>query len=328
MTAPSAPTSTGSVFDALRIRLGLEVRQPRPGDPFPWGTEKVRPRRDALEAGLAATRLKMQAEVRDFRRRMRALALDRERYAINLAELDAFVADRPSRHAGRHGTDMPQTMASKRRRPNSTRDTTRRDFSKPAGETSDEAETASAEKTIESPLSLVNVDPGKQIESTAEETRTTVERRSDRELVVTHPVQGPIHLVYEAWAKPELFWCWCPPKSFGGTVITFDADVRTGGTYHMIMAHPSSEEPLKFCGRYIEVTPDARLIWITEDGGEDGTLTTVTFEDRDGATLVVVREKHPTKEALDGALALGSASEWSEQLEQLDHLIVSRNGKI
>lgn len=328
MTAPSAPTSTGSVFDALRIRLGLEVRQPRPGDPFPWGTEKVRPRRDALEAGLAATRLKMQAEVRDFRRRMRALTLDRERYSINLAELDAFVAERPSRHAGRHGTDMPQTMESKRRRPSSVRDTTRRDFTNPAGGTLDEAETASAEKSIESPLSLNDVDPGKQIEFTPGKTRTKVERRSDRELVVTHPVQGPIHLVYEAWAKPELFRHWCAPKSLGITVITFDADVRTGGMYHMIMGHPSSEEPLEFCGRYIEVTPDARLIWITEDGGEDVTLTTVTFEDRDGATLVVVRQKHPTKEALDGDLAFGGASRWSEQFGQLDRLIVSLNGMI
>lgn len=117
MTAPPAPTSTGSVFDLLRVRLGLEVRRRRPADPFPWGTEKVRPRREALEAGLAATQAKMQAEVRGFRRRMRALALDRERYAINLAELDAFVAERRVRSAASPTTGVPVTVASRRRRP-------------------------------------------------------------------------------------------------------------------------------------------------------------------------------------------------------------------
>ena len=35
--------------------------------------------------------------------------------------------------------------------------------------------------------------------------RTTVERKSERELVVTRTVNGPARIVFEAWTRPELF---------------------------------------------------------------------------------------------------------------------------
>lgn len=160
MTAPSAPNSTASVFDALRIRLGLEVRHQRPGDPFPWGTEKVRPRRDALEAGLAATRRKIKAEVRGFRRRMRALTLECERYHINLAEVDAFVQEKLVRQEGPQDVDVPHTVASKRRRPASGRDTASREVSAAAKWIEDEANTTEAGNAIEGRLPVAVVDPG------------------------------------------------------------------------------------------------------------------------------------------------------------------------
>jgi uncharacterized protein YndB with AHSA1/START domain len=163
-------------------------------------------------------------------------------------------------------------------------------------------------------------------DTASEKAHTTVERTSHKELVVTRIVDGPVHLVFEAWTRPDLFQRWWAPKSFGVTLISFEAETRTGGTYRLVMGHPSSEKPMTFFGRYIEVTPPTRLVWTNEEGGDDGAVTTVTFEEVNGATRVIVRELYPSKDALDEALASGSTSGWGEQFEQLDHLLVSLDG--
>ena len=152
---------------------------------------------------------------------------------------------------------------------------------------------------------------------------TTVERRSDLELVVTRTFKAPARLVFEAWTNPELFQRWWAPKSFGVNLISYEADVRTGGTYHLVMGHSSSERPMSFFGRYIEVTAPSRIVWTNDEGDEDGPVTTVTFEEKDGATLVVLSDRYPSKKALDDAIASGSTSGWGEQFEQLDELVVT-----
>lgn len=152
---------------------------------------------------------------------------------------------------------------------------------------------------------------------------TTTERTSDRELVVTRTIGGPARLVFEAWARPELFQRWWAPQSFCVTLISYEADVRTGGFYRLEMGHPSSERPVAFFGRYIEVTPPSRIVWTNDEGDDEGAVTTVTFEEHDGATRVVVHELYPSKEALDEAMASGSTTGWGEQFEQLDALVAT-----
>jgi len=153
--------------------------------------------------------------------------------------------------------------------------------------------------------------------------RTTMERESDRELVVTRIFNGPAHIVFQAWANPDLFKRWWAPKSFGLTILSCEMDIRTGGTYRLEMGHPSSEKPMAFFGRYIEVIPHTRIAWTNDDGGEDGAVTTVTFEERNGETSVVLRELYPSKKALDDAMALGSTSGFVEQFDQLDALLAA-----
>src|SRR3954447_21256703 len=152
---------------------------------------------------------------------------------------------------------------------------------------------------------------------------STVEHKSERELVVTRTFNGPAHIVFEAWTRPELLKRWWAPKSFGVSFISCDADVRTGGTYRFVFGPPSSEQPMEFFGRYIEVAPHWRLVWTNDEGGEGGAVTTVTFEERGTETLVVMHDLHPSKEALDGAIASGSTGGFSETFEQLDHLLVT-----
>ena len=150
---------------------------------------------------------------------------------------------------------------------------------------------------------------------------TTAERKSDRELVVTRTFNGPARIVFEAWTKPELFKRWWVPKSFGMTMLSCEMDVRTGGTYRLVFGHPTSGQPMAFFGRYIEVIPNSRIVWTNDEGDDEGAVTTVTFEERGGETLVVMRDLYPSKEALDRAIASGSTGGFGEQFEQLDELL-------
>jgi uncharacterized protein YndB with AHSA1/START domain len=149
----------------------------------------------------------------------------------------------------------------------------------------------------------------------------TMERTSDREMVVTRIFNGPARLVFEAWTKPELLQRWWAPKSFGVSFVSCELDARTGGTYRFVFSHPSFEQPMAFFGRYLEVTPPSRLVWTNEEGAEGGAVTTVTFEERGAATLVVMHDRYPSKDALDAAIASGSTSGCGETFEQLDELL-------
>jgi uncharacterized protein YndB with AHSA1/START domain len=151
--------------------------------------------------------------------------------------------------------------------------------------------------------------------------RATVERKSERELVVTRTVNGPARLVFEAWTKPELFKRWWVPKSFGLSLVSYEADIRVGGKYRLVFSHDGSTT-MAFFGTYLEVTPHSRLVWTNEEG--DGqVVTTVTFEEKNGKTLLVVHDLYPSKEALDEAVASGSTSGMPETLDQLDELVLT-----
>ena len=152
------------------------------------------------------------------------------------------------------------------------------------------------------------------------ESETTVERTSDSELVVTRTFNAPARLVFEAWTKLDLFKQWWVPKSIGISLVSCEADIRTGGTYRFVFAHPAAPEPIAFFGKYIEVTPHSRIIWSNEESPK-GSVTTATFRDMGGKTEVVVRNLYPSKEALDAAIESGSTGAFHEQFAQLDVLI-------
>ena len=171
------------------------------------------------------------------------------------------------------------------------------------------------------------MDARRESEPTPMKNPTTSERKSDRELVVTRTINGPARIVFEAWTKPELFKQWWVPKSFGLTLLSFDADVRAGGRYRLVFSHEGSE-PMAFHGRYLEVTPHSRLVWTNEEEDDGRAVTTVTFEEKGGKTLLVLHELYPSKEALDGAIASGSTDGMGETLEQLDELVVTLGASV
>jgi uncharacterized protein YndB with AHSA1/START domain len=163
------------------------------------------------------------------------------------------------------------------------------------------------------------MDARKESEPTSVKNRTTVERKSDRELVVTRTFNGPARVVFDAWTKPELFKQWWAPKSMGMFLRSCEMDVRVEGRYHLVFGHDASNAD-EFFGRYIEVTPHSRLVWTNDEGGDGGPVTTVTFKEQGGKTVVVLHELYPSKDALDAA-GTGAADAMSETFEQLDELL-------
>ena len=152
--------------------------------------------------------------------------------------------------------------------------------------------------------------------------RTTVERKSDREVVVTRTINGPARIVFEAFTKAELLERWWVPKSMGMTLLSCEVDARVGGKYRLVFDH-GGPEPAAFFGTYVEVKPYSRLAWTNEEGGEGGPVTTVTFEEKGGKTLVVVHDLYASKEALDATIASGATGGLPETLDQLEELLVA-----
>jgi uncharacterized protein YndB with AHSA1/START domain len=158
-----------------------------------------------------------------------------------------------------------------------------------------------------------------------ESQRTTVQKKSEREVVVTRTFDAPARLVFEAWSKPELFRKWWVPRSMGMTLGSCEMDVRTGGKYRLVFGDDPAN-PMAFFGTYLEVVPDKRIVWTNEESGDAGSVTTVTFEERDGKTLLVMSELYPTKEALDAA-GTGAQEATIETFGQLDELLAERSAR-
>ncbi len=151
--------------------------------------------------------------------------------------------------------------------------------------------------------------------------RTTVERKSDREVVVTRTFDAPARLVFEEWTKPELFEQWWVPRSMGMTLRSCELDVRTGGKYRLVFGDDPAN-PMAFFGKYLDVVPNQRIVWTNEESGDAGSVTTVTLQERDGETYLVMSELYPTKEALDAA-GTGAADAMHETFAQLDELLAT-----
>ena len=161
------------------------------------------------------------------------------------------------------------------------------------------------------------MDTRREVEPKPMKNRTTVERKSHYELVVTRAFDAPARIVFEAWTKPDLFKRWWASKSRGMSLLSCEMDVRVGGGYRLVFG-----QGMEFFGRYLEVVPHSRLVWTNDEGGGGGPITTVTFEENDGKTLLVMRELYPSKEALDAA-GTGAADGMGELFGQLDELLVT-----
>lgn len=169
------------------------------------------------------------------------------------------------------------------------------------------------------------MDP-KQTDAGAPRAGATVERTSERELVVARTINGPARLVFEAWTRPELFVKWWVPKGAPIALLACELDVRVGGRYRLVFGIDGTDQQMEFFGRYLEVSPPTRLVWTNDEGDEGGAVTTVTFEELGARTRVVVHDLYPSAAALEAAIASGSTEGMPAQLEQLDALVSALAG--
>lgn len=146
---------------------------------------------------------------------------------------------------------------------------------------------------------------------------TTVERKSEREIVITRTFNASARIVFEAWTKPELMRRWWIPKSSGITLLSCEMDVRAGGSYRFVFE--AAPEPMAFFGRYIEVSPHSRLVWTNDESGDAGQLSTLTLEERGDTTRIVLHELYPSAEALEAGK--GAYDGMAETFGQLDALL-------
>ncbi len=167
------------------------------------------------------------------------------------------------------------------------------------------------------------MDAKRESEPGAMKNLTTIERKSEREIVVTRTFDGPARIVFEAWTTPKLFRQWWVPKSIGMSLLSCEMDVRVGGRYRLEFAHGDSQ--MAFFGTYKEVTPHSRLVW-TNDESDGGAVSTATFEERGGKTLLVYHELYPSKKALDANA--GMESGMPETFAQLDELLVTLGASV
>ena len=139
------------------------------------------------------------------------------------------------------------------------------------------------------------MDARRESEPTPMKNGTTVERKSERELVVTRTSTarrascsrpGPSPSCSSSGGRRSRWACSCVPAKW--------MFVSGAGT---VWCSATSLTPCEFFGRYIEVTPHSRLVWTNEEGGDGGPVTTVTFEEKGGKTLLVMHELYPSKEA-------------------------------
>jgi uncharacterized protein YndB with AHSA1/START domain len=151
---------------------------------------------------------------------------------------------------------------------------------------------------------------------------TTMELKSDREIIISRTFNAPPRIVFDAWTKAEFVRRWWAPASHCVAMEACDADVRVGGKYRYVLS-PRRGGQIAFSGEYTEITPYTRLRYtqIFEEFPDAEVNITVTFAERGGKTHLVSHEVYPSKEARAGALEAGMEHGMRETMDQLDALV-------
>jgi len=158
--------------------------------------------------------------------------------------------------------------------------------------------------------------------------QTTMELKGDREIVIERTFNGPAHIVFDAWTRPELVARWWAPEG-RATMVSCEADVRVGGRYRYHLRHAHGD--FAFAGEYLEVTPPSRVVYTeiyepTASGTKPGDVAitvTVTFSERGGQTHVVSHSQCPTPQVRDAIIASGMEAGMRETMDQLEMLVES-----
>lgn len=141
-----------------------------------------------------------------------------------------------------------------------------------------------------------------------------VTERQGKSLIVTRTFDAPREMVFRVWTEPEHVRHWWGPDGFTNTIS--EMDVRPGGVWRLMMHGPDGTDyPNKIV--FTEVEKPARLVYThsgDEGPGETRFEVTVTFEERDGKTILTMRSQFKTVEELDKVITNYGALEGAIQM--------------
>lgn len=164
---------------------------------------------------------------------------------------------------------------------------------------------------------------------------------SDHAFTLTRWFDAPRERVWRAWTDPRELATWWGPHGYTNPVV--EADIRAGGKLRIVMLSPEGVE-FPAVGEFLAVEPPSRLVF-TDDivdeapaewrarldrnrpsspaGSPLRMVVEVTFEERDGGTLLTVTDTFESDEDRDAIMRDGAVIGWSESMERLEALVTA-----
>jgi len=147
----------------------------------------------------------------------------------------------------------------------------------------------------------------------------------EREIVLSRVFEAPRALVFRAWTAPEHVGKWFGPKGY--TCTTHEMDVRVGGRWRFdLKAHDGTVFDNRIV--YLEVVPNELLVMdhgrdVDDDPGKF--RVTITFdEQKNGKTVVTMRQLHPTTEQRAAKIGFGAVELGHQTLDKLAEFLRTR----
>jgi uncharacterized protein YndB with AHSA1/START domain len=144
---------------------------------------------------------------------------------------------------------------------------------------------------------------------------TTFTTPSDREIVITHVVEAPRELAFDAWTSSEHVPHWFGPR--GTTVPVCEIDLRPGGAWHYLLRSPDGTD-MAMRGVYREVSRPDRLVSTESFDDYPGeSLNTLVFTEEDGKTTITCTVLYESKEMRDAVIESGMQKGAAETFDRL-----------
>ncbi len=129
-------------------------------------------------------------------------------------------------------------------------------------------------------------------------------------------------VAFHHWVDADSRRSWCAPDE-GSTVVEAETDLRVGGSYSFSVVGPTGDPMYREEGVFEVVEPPHRLVHTARmhlpDGSTVETRVTVTFEEREGKTLLTLFDAgYPTEEQRD-EFERG----WPDFLDAYEHSLAS-----
>lgn len=147
----------------------------------------------------------------------------------------------------------------------------------------------------------------------------------DQEIVMTRVFDAPRHLVFDAFAKPELLKRWFGPR--GWSLVVCEVDFRVGGGFRFVLRGPDGKD-MGMRGVYREIVAPERSVHMESFDDYPGEAqVTGVFVEQGGKTTFTATVLYPSKEVRDAVIQSGMEHGAAESYDRLAELLASPEGR-